>query len=199
MLRVIKSQCAPPELRCVIGYSIEWHRFELLCTSGPREECSACRENRSEMCALREWSANLRTATAGLWITVGREGCQPALRFSNQYCVPCQLLAGRRGFWRNSVTSGVQGIAPKRQAYCMFSTETNPDFKKQKGWCFIYFCILQQGLFLTGFIWLFLLIQLLSILAHFFLWLRWWPCIIIHLQNSNLNYNASLTVRQGTV
>lgn len=57
--------------------------------------------------ALREQSANLRTATAGLRTTLGREDCQPALRFSNQYCVPCQLLAGRRGFWRNSATSGV--------------------------------------------------------------------------------------------
>lgn len=103
--------------------------------------------------------------------------------------VPCQVLDGRRGFWRISITSGT-GMLPERQVYCVFLPETNPDFKKQKEWCFIYFCILQQSFFFMGFIWLFLLIQLFTILARVFLSLRWWPLIIIHLRNSKLNYNS---------
>lgn len=41
----------------------------------------------------------------------------------------------------------VQGMLPEIQVYCVFLPETSPDFKKQKEWCFIYFCILQQSLF----------------------------------------------------
>lgn len=128
-------------------------------------------------------------AAAGLWITLGREACQPGLRYSNQYCV-CSLWGLR---WEEEIFGKfqlllVQGMLPERQVYCMFLPETNPDFKKWEC-CFIYFCILQKsGFFKIGFIRQFLLIQLLTILAQVFLSLRLWPLIIIHFKSSKLNY-----------
>lgn len=108
--------------------------------------------------ALRERSANLRTATAGLWVTLGREGCQPALRFSNQ-CVPCQLLAGRRGFWRNSVTSCIGHTAKEASVLHVLDWD-QPWFWKAEGVVFYLFLYIAARFFLTGFTWLFLLIQL---------------------------------------
>lgn len=75
----------------------------------------------------------------------------------------------------------------------MFSTETNPDFKKQNGWCFICFCMLQQSFLLLVLVWFcfFFFFFLVSYdhfcwfsfyqswLRVFILWLRWWSHIII--------------------
>lgn len=127
--------------------SLEKHRFELVFTSGPERSAHPVRRQIRKT-LLRKWSAYLRMAAAGLWITLGREACQPGLRYSNQYCV-CSLWGLR---WEEEIFGKfqlllVQGMLPERQVYCMFLPETNPDFKKWE-WCFIYFCILQQSGFL---------------------------------------------------
>lgn len=73
----------------------------------------------------------------------------------------------------------------------MFLTETNPDFKKQNGWCFICFCMLQQSFLLLVLLWVHFFFFFWfqshfccfsfyhSWLRGFFLWLRWWSHIII--------------------
>lgn len=72
--------------RALPGITVIWAGLHQWC----REECSPCQKRDQEGLLFREWSANLRMAAAGLWITQGREACQPVLRYSNQYCV-CSL------------------------------------------------------------------------------------------------------------